>query len=61
MARASYIYLAVDRGRVVSAFTVKHEAITAIAKSTRTIELYRIRDGHWSPKLEQAWERVLLD
>lgn len=58
MARSTYIYLVsqVDIGRVIGAFTVKHELVTALAKLGRTVnpksldvdgpyDIVRVRDG----------------
>jgi hypothetical protein len=45
MARSTYIYLVMDQGAPVSAFTVKHEMMTWLSRNVGTYTIYRISDG----------------
>lgn len=49
MARSTYIYLAIDEGMPLAAFTVKYELQDWFDKQTddalQTIYIYRMRDG----------------
>ncbi len=64
MARSQYIYLLMDGETIVAAFTVKHEAITALKKLEEDPNpnvypaIYRIRDNG---KLHAPLEWITTD